>query len=223
MIYLLGLVMLMSLVNAGTFVFDPEDAESLADTSEGNNGFEVLIFGQDNLSFTAPVSNDTIYYDVNFEVILSDDMFFVYDNANEGDIITISYNFDNKELSPGIIEVFTTSINFTESGNFVFAFEPDFEGERLELWIDYPNSVQTIETFKFTRQRGIGDVTNTFVTSMTDLVEINIGIWKIMFFSLLVGIVIMVIGVVGAFIFEVIDWAEKFREKRNKHLRRKRD
>lgn len=220
MIYGIVVLMLMTLVNGGTFIYNQDEARSIADTSEGNNAFEVLIFGSDNLNVTSAL-NDTITYDVNFEVVLSDNMFFVFENNVAGQVLNISYNFDDKELSPGVLEIMTTTITLDDEANYVFAFSPDFEGERLEMWIDYPDTVATNEIFKFTRQRGIGDISDQFISAMITLVEINIGLWRILFYVFLLGIVLGVFALIGNFIMEILDWAEKFRERRRKHLRKR--
>lgn len=59
-----------------------------------------------------------------------------------------------------------------------------------------------------------GSVTNTFVGAMSDLIQINIGFWKIIYYLFIFSVIIGGLGLLINFAFKIYDWGGKVGDKK---------
>ena len=205
-------LMFMTFANAGNFISNQNEAGTIATNSDKANTFQYTISATDNDNIT--INNFTFSYDVRADLVLTDSMFFTYDVNNINETLKIYTQWGNE----GDFTIQEYEVTFDSLGTSYFAFTPEFEGEQLLLYIDYPDSDGVfIENFNFARvEAGLYTIVLGLVNIIIELLEINIGIWKIMYYLFLLSILISVIFVIITLILKLIEFAEKFSKKRKK-------
>lgn len=203
-ILLLLMLILISLVsvNAGELLYNQNSLVSeLNDNKVGN----VQLFdlaGNKNLHLT---ENQT--YDLALEYPeLRNDMYIYFENTKVNATLTFIWNFDLATTGQRLTQNFTLN----EIGTYVFKINNNVYGEPMRFFIE-TNDDSYIATI-YTQQKiekGIPEIMDTFVGKVNDLIDINLGVWKIMYYLFIFTIVISMIFLVVLIGVKMYDFAKK--------------
>jgi len=176
------------------------------------------IFGSDNLSYS--FNNVSFVYDTrNFISYLDTEYFVSYNN----DVVNSSLEIlvtSTPEHGETITNTYVISMD--EVGRYHFLINPSYSGENIRLEVNAPNDYVGELTFTTTKNKyveNIDTITGVFVGAMKDLIDINIGFWKMFYYIFIIGVVISALGLLINFAFKTYDWAERLGAKKKKIFR----
>lgn len=173
------------------------------------------LFGNENQTYT--YNNITYYFDTRTFISYLDTEFYIsYNNQNENTTIDVILT-----SSPEIGEPVTTAyvVHMQEVGLYHLLVKPAYTGENIRIEVNAPpgyvdNLLLTTTKNKYVEN--INTITGTFVGAMKDLIDINIGFWKMFYYIFIIGIIIGSLGLLINFAFKVYDWAERTSDKKRK-------
>jgi len=120
-------------------------------------------------------------------------------------------------LSPNVV----TYIKFTSQGGNDYV---NFQAIALTNGSQIAYSIFNVND----NGRGFSDVTNVMVGAMSDLISINIGFWKLIYYLFIFSIIIGGLGLLVNFAFKMYDWTDRVSSKKKEifsggHNKRGRD
>jgi len=154
--------------------------------------------------------------------------------ANQ-DNITHTFKYFANSIMGGVIFK-NIEVNLTPNSQVDFAVLTTLKNEQVDIFFkcldcvnnsngNYAYNYQIIDE----KQTGTtSEITTIFVGAMTDLVDINIGFWKLIYYLFIFSIIIGGLGLLVNFAFKLYDWADRTSEKKKEifsggHHKAKRD
>jgi len=166
------------------------------------------IFGNDNNNYS--LNNESWVYDTrDFISYLDTEYYLTFSNQDINSTLQVHLT-----SIPEVGEVITTTFNIEmeQIGDYHFLIKPAYNGENLRLEVNAPAGYVGELRFTTTKNTAIEDInaiTGTFVGSMKDLIDINIGFWKMLYYIFIIGVIIGSLGLLINFAFKVYDWSDR--------------
>lgn len=215
----LMMFMLMFSVNAVTFEKDLTLNQNLYEQSDRSYVEDVIISGTVNENRTTPENVSIIYDMQRFYPYISDDFYVIYDSLGTNHQIEIIIT-EQLTASDFFSTIYTITLNTTDTGKQYYRFVPEFKGEYFGIEVNMPDEYATnVITFATTENaviESVDSITNTFVSSMKDLIDIVIGFWKMFYYLFIFSIILLGLGLLIGFVFKIYEWAEMVSERKKR-------
>lgn len=204
-------------------ILEYDQGEIIADFERfqgGNTQIQFIVgsVGQnpDNVSNgTGPsivAGGEVFFYDTKLEYDqLNNPVFLYFETFEPGEQLTFVWVYS------GVSRMQNVTLN--EAGNYFFRFSPDELREQTTLYIDLIDPVGAI-ALRTQEQKNLGPssfIKNT-VNFIEELMLIVVSFWRLLYYLFIFVVVIGSLAVFVGLAFKVLEWAEKFREKREKYL-----
>lgn len=165
-----------------------------------------------NQSFGVGGINGTLYYyDLDYEFTsTNEDFYLMIQNTAVNQTATIMYRGDLTRDSTLYIQ----NVTFNEVGRYLFKFIPSYENEPARIYLEVPDAfVGTIE-YAEQKPEGFTSIVGGLITTSEELIDINISLWRIAFYSIVTGLIIaFVLGIFGI-AFMMFRYSKKLSEDR---------
>jgi len=216
-IMFLTFVILICSANASTY-FDNQDTI----INEINNldlqstiQPDILIGGNantNNMGYTISLTTNPIYLSFYTQTLNTSQIKIDYTLGAGGSLYSKTLN-----LTPNQV----TYIKFTPQGDNDYV---NFQAVVLTNSSQVSYSIFNVND----NGRGFSDVTNVMVGAMSDLISINIGFWKLVYYLFIFAMIIGGLGLLVNFAFKLYDWSDRVSSKKKEifsggHNKRDRD
>lgn len=186
--FLLGI----SSVNSATLGVDLTLNEQVYQDSDFTVIEDIIIFGNVDEQYIT-TENLTIDYDLQrFYSYVSDDIYVIYNSKTDNETFQIILT---EQVTPSDFFPTKYTITVDSIGKQYYKISPDFKGENIRLEVNVTNSsyvdVLTIGVVTNEVVESANAITNTFVGAMKDLIDVNISIWKILYYVFVTVIIIL--------------------------------
>lgn len=165
-----------------------------------------------NQSFGVGGLNGTYYYyDLDYEFTsVNEDFYLMIQNTNVNETLTIMYRGDLTRDPTLYIQ----NVTFNEIGRYLFKFSPSYENEPGRIFLEFEDAfVGTIE-YTEDKPEGFTSLVGGLVDTSEELIDINISLWRIGFYTLITVIIIaFTLGIFGI-AFTMFRYSKKLSEDR---------
>lgn len=210
--------MCISSVFSLTMEYDQSDIFNSYNTHPIGNSILYTVVGDtdDYVNVNASLNQD---YDWEFSR-MNTPFYMLVNNVYENQTLRIMWRGD-LNLNPTL---YMQDFTFREKGKYIFKFTPSYDGEAGQIYVDYigdflngtdPLAIGYIE-FQEEKPRGFNSVMETFINSFVTVIEINVGAWRIMFYTLTFIIVVGFIGGLFGIAFTLFKYRQRLMEKKNR-------
>ena len=120
-----------------------------------------------------------------------------------------------------VTETFNLSLNSQQ----VFGVMTTQKNEEFEIFIqctsgcgdsdNITDSYKVVSQILIKEETTLNSVMNSFVNATKQLVDINLGIWKLFYYLVIISLVFVGIGLIISFGFKIYEWAEILSEKKH--------
>lgn len=207
----------ISTISAGELQHDQDNNIDKFDRYQGGNVYLSSIVGHlssiANTSQVVWTGNETYAYDHKIEFAsLKAPVLMYFDNPEIGTSIEFLWVANGV----GIVQQF----NMTDSGTYIFRYVPTDISEATSLYINLVNDSSIIGAFNVMeeKQRGASTIIDTGIDAMLDVVVIVVAFWTLIYYLFIFVIVLAGIGLFVGLAFKIVEWAERFADKRKKHV-----
>ena len=215
LLFLIMLIPMFALnIFAGDFVYSQPIV--INDYNTDNLGNMQLLDFAGSVNNILELGANNYSYDVDFEFAqLNRDMYFLIENYIVNNTIDVIYHFDLGETT----EFIAQELTMEELGTYYFKFENSYEKEPLRVYIGFNND-SFVGTMKIhsSEKTGLTDTMETFVGYVSELININIMFWRIIYYLFIFVIIIVALGMVVGSVFKLIEWSEKLSKKKHEVL-----
>jgi hypothetical protein len=133
-------------------------------------------------------------------------MYIYFQNTKVNSTITLIWNFDLATTG----QRYTQNFTMLQTGNYIFKINNNIYGEPMRFFIE-TNDDSYIATV-YTQQKiekGIPEIMETLVNNVNDLIDINMSIWKIVYYLFIFSIVMSLIFLIVLLGAKMYDFAKK--------------
>ena len=216
-IYFIMLIVCMFSVSAVSLVTDQDQNVNDYYNAENGNIMIQSVAGSysttNNQSFGVGGLNGTYYYyDLDYEFVsTSEDFYLMIQNADSNKTGSIYFRGDLNKDGTLYIQNFT----FNDVGRYYFKFEPSYEAEPVRVYLEFEDSfVGTIE-YAEEKPKGFTGLVGGLVDGFSDVIEINISLWRIAYYTIVTAILVGFTLGVFAIAFWIFRYAKRLREGDN--------
>lgn len=217
---ILSVIILFEISNAVTLNAVQDETIPAYNDADKSLVITETIFGNDNLSYSYTQLGGvtgTWIYDYRLHIqSLSSDMYIIYPNKIENDSLQIHMT---TFTSTGDASTTTYNITMYNIGTYYFRIRPDTSNEAIRLEINAPNGffdTVKIASVKNTYVENVNSITESFVTGLTDFIDIQTGLWRLMYYLTIFVIILSTLGLLVGFGLTIYDWAETLGEKKKR-------
>jgi len=212
------MVFMLSSVSAVSLNYDQDYTGGRYTNSDVSVITTDSLHGSDNHNYT--YNNVTYVYDTRHFISYLDTEYYIsYDNDQDNSTLEIILS-SFPESGDYIADTYT--ITMDKVGRYHFLVNPSYAGENIKMEVNAPTGYVNELTFTTTKNKyveNIDTITGVFVGAMKDLIDINIGFWKMFYYIFIIGVVISALGLLINFAFKTYDWAERLGAKKKKMFR----
>ena len=232
---ILALCFLLVAIN-GIFAvsFEYRQQRVIADTMTKDLGNVILydqVQGDRNLIYFAPENNYT--YDLRIDVTnFNEPIYIKFNNPTNEDVEsitwaralldTLSFWNDPTELENHTkFEIFyldtigfgNTQLRFQEfflleEGDYYFKLSPTGQNQHMTFFLNFEDDIDTNVYLINQKPTGFNNYIYSFINSLNGLIELNINIWKLVYYTFIVGIIInSIIGLI-LMILKLLEWTK---------------
>lgn len=210
---LILLILVCSFAFCNGITFDYTQSSVITDYNTNNKGLsnEKFIVGSLN---TYNIGNVTGDYKFELRGLIQP-VYLLINNDYENTTFDITYINDNniKINSSGTIGI-NQEFTMNEEGVYYFKITPSFEGESIDIMLNFTNS-RVIQVFLQEEQpQGFNSLMGGFVYSFLDIIEINISLWRIFFYTVIIVIMIGFVLLLFGGSFWIFKSTQKIKEDR---------
>lgn len=181
-------------------------------THDKGNSFYYSFAGSINEPITFTNSNNTYYYDIDWELdSVTEDFFIIIRNYFPNNNGTFIFHGDLTRNPNAYIQPFTMN----ETGTYYFKFSPSVEGEPMRVYLDIGAlSWSGIVTYQELKPASFNKIIGGFVEALLELVSLNILVWQIAFYIILFIVSLAFVGVIFGLAFLGFSYAKKLKKQR---------
>lgn len=212
---MLLLLMLGSLtfVSAGQLLYNQDDLINSVTGDIGNIRVNTVL-GNTNINSSLLSGNQT--YDIYYEYSeLHNSMYYIIDNGIANSTVTMIWNFRKSQTETRYTQNFT----MTELGKYVFKIENNVDSENLQLFIDFPDTWTGYIYEQQEIKQGLPDIISKFASGAVDLITINLTLWKLGFYVIIISFVVGIIVLLVWLAIKFYKWGKEnaIFKKRSNH------
>lgn len=213
----IGMLLMMSGVSALT-IQQGQD-ENLFDYTRAEKGNELSWITTSDVDDEVTLeTNATLDYDYSLELNeVNENFYLIIDNFYAGETYTISYSADLRENNI----IYTFNATLEETGKYYYKFSPSGSKEDAIIYVDvnYPgNESPKVLSFSYHEEKpkGFNDLMSGFVFAFEEIIELNISLWKIVFYVIMFVIfALFTFGIFGI-AFTIIKYRDQIKKKKMK-------
>lgn len=177
-------------------------------SKDNGNSFVNIFSGVEINEFI--INNNTYYYNDRLEFQAVNEEFYVKVNNYEVDT-NITFMFFGSLIENPVLNIQTFKMN--EIGDYYFKFTPTTNNEPVTIYTDITSNIG--QTVVITKQpMGFNSLMGGFVKSFLDIVYININIWRIVFYSIIFGMLLLFTSILFGGSFYIFKKAKQIREQK---------
>lgn len=191
-------IVILCITSSFALSLETNQQSNLEDFYSKSSGNSIIssIAGSVNDVFGVGGINGTNYsYDKTYEFTSTDeDFYLILQNYFDNETVSIMYRGDlNKDPT-----LYIQNVTLNEIGRYYFKFSPSYESEPARVFLEFGDSyVGTIEYIE-QKPNGFSSLIGVLVTSFQDLIDINISLWRLAFYSII--FLVMTTLVIGIFV-----------------------
>lgn len=207
---LLLIIMMSVSVNAITMDGDQEDVVTdYVNSDRGNIMIKTISGSISTTQNDSLISGTNISYDEYWEFKSLENPFYIFfDSGYANETIYIHYRGDLTRDA----NLYSQEIKLNEKGAYIFKFSPEYKNEPAKIYMDLPDNVNFVTEYSEEVPKGFNALIGGFVTSFQEVIDINIAIWEIIFYSLLTLIVLSIISALFGLAFMLFKYTKKVEE-----------
>jgi len=154
-------------------------------------------------------------YDVEIEISdVVEDFYIVIPNNEINRTMTFMWQGDLTKDDT----LYVQNVTFNQVGNYYFRFSPAYPNEPAHIYV---NAVAPsyISTFFYSEEKpqGFSNLMGGFVSAFTDVIEINVQFWKVIFYGAILTITLLVLFMLIRIGFAFFEIAKKMRTDSNRN------
>lgn len=205
---MLVMLAMFSSVNALTLNANQDDNIYNFNIKEKGNYLIQDLVGSINHQYNINNTNYTYDLDLEFSSV-NEEFFIVIQNQIANSTLTFMYRGDLTRNG----NLYIQELHLTEQGKYYFRFVPNYIGEPARIYIDISTTgIGTIEVIE-QKPQGFNNLIGVFVGSFQEIISINLGLWRMTFYMIVLGITItFIFGLFGVG-FYILKKAKHIREK----------
>lgn len=184
---------LLCIVSVNAITMTPNQDTNIINYYDNENGNSILKVFSGHINDVISVDNATYNYTYDYSLELNElnePFYLVYQNHFINSTIWVQYRGDLNVDPTLYIQNFT----LRETGRYYFYFEPTMKNEVARVYIDIPDSDIGFIEYIEEKPKGMSYVMSNVMDKVFLLVDINIGIWKILFYGFIFFIMIGFVG-----------------------------
>lgn len=199
------------------FIINPILAISI-NTDQGNvissfnnanfNGYIYdSVFGNDDV-YNLTYNGYNFIADKRFEVTAGYSLFIktdvTSDMLNKTTQVFINYQSDK---NTGDFKIITNNITFLTTGSYYIEVEADYEKQPMDIYINLPDNTFTTVSLYLPTGKTISMVADSLLGYTTMLLDINLSLWKLLYYVIIFSITISIIFILVYIGWRLFDWA----------------
>jgi len=211
--FLILLIIMLSGINAVSLNSNQDFTQQRYNDADIATISSIATFGSDNFNYS--INNNTFVYDVRtYMNYLDTDYYISFNNKNVNDSLQIILTTIPISGTP----IATTyNVSMLNVGDYKFLVKPSYPGENIRIEINAPDNYVGDINYISVKNKYVDNmntITGTFVGATKDLIDINVSVWKIFYYILIIGLIISSLGLLISFAFRVYDWADDLSGKK---------
>lgn len=191
------LVFLMTLtsVNALTLTLDQTDnLQEFTNKDKGNTFFDDFA-GSTSTSLSQTIeitnSNNSYPYDYQYEFSsIAEDFYIAIQNVAPNSNLTIMWHGDLGRNSVFNVQ----EVTMLESGAYYYRFSPEYDGEPGRIYFEFSDSTAGFIQYVEEKPLGFNDLIGGIVGAAEDFVNIQISLWTVAYYTVILIVAISFIG-----------------------------
>lgn len=206
-------IMFIMLLNSGySLTMSVNQNNNIQDFNSKDNLNSIVYSFAGSVNNEIILNNNTYYYDERIELSAVNQEFYLwFNNYIINNSITIMYF--GSLVDDG--NIYIEQMNLQERGNYYFKFENNKNNEPATIYISYDDNTFNAPMTLTTKQpMGFNSLMGGFVNSFLDIVYININIWKIVFYSLIFGVLLLFTVILFGGSFYIFKTIKKVNEQK---------
>lgn len=206
------MMLMLSMFTVFGVDFNYEQAPNLIDYNTNNVGVSVQQIAVGSLN-SYNIGNQT--GDVKYELRgSSEPIYLIIENGYANSTFEITYVNDDPILENSSSTAYSQELTMTETGAYYFIFEPSYDGESFDFILDFANDKVHNVYLKEQQPQGFNSLMSGFVNAFLDIVEINITIWRVVFYTLIFIIMVAFVGLLFTGSLWMFKYSQKIRDRK---------